>query len=72
MTDSIKLYFDKKPILITGHINPDGDALGAAFCLKILLNNLLQWFVFVFSDRNNVMMTCQTSFYGSIRISSPS
>ncbi len=40
MTDSIKLYFDKKPILITGHINPDGDALGAAFCLKILLNNL--------------------------------
>ena len=40
MTDSIKLYFDKKPIFITGHINPDGDALGAAFCLKILLNNL--------------------------------
>ena len=40
MTDSIKFYIDKKPILITGHINPDGDALGAAFCLKILLNNL--------------------------------
>ena len=40
MTDSIKLYFDKKPIFITGHINPDGDALGASFCLKILLNNL--------------------------------
>ncbi len=40
MTDSIKLYIDKKPILITGHINPDGDALGAAFCFKILLDNL--------------------------------
>ena len=40
MTDSIKFYIDKKPILITGHINPDGDALGAAFCFKILLDNL--------------------------------
>tara|TARA_B100000287_G_scaffold152451_1_gene144112 strand:+ start:523 stop:1467 length:945 start_codon:yes stop_codon:yes gene_type:complete len=40
MTDSIKFYIDKKPILITGHINPDGDALGAGFCFKILLDNL--------------------------------
>ena len=40
MTDSIKFYIDKKPILITVHINPYGDALGAAFCFKILLDNL--------------------------------
>ncbi len=40
MTNSIKQHFDNTPIFITGHINPDGDALGAAFCLKILFNNL--------------------------------
>ena len=37
MIDQISKFFDKGPIFITGHINPDGDALGAAFCLKILL-----------------------------------
>ena len=37
MNDKISNYFDKGPIFITGHVNPDGDALGAAFCLKILL-----------------------------------
>ena len=40
MTNSITHYFNNKPIFITGHINPDGDALGAAFCLKILLDNM--------------------------------
>jgi len=37
MNDQISKFFDKGPIFITGHVNPDGDALGAAFCLKILL-----------------------------------
>ena len=39
MNDKISNYFDKGPIFITGHINPDGDALGASFCLKLLLDN---------------------------------
>ena len=38
MNNKITTFFDKGPILITGHINPDGDALGASFCLKILLD----------------------------------
>ena len=38
MNNQISTYFDKGPILITGHINPDGDALGASLCLKILLD----------------------------------
>ena len=38
MNEEINTYFDKGPIFITGHVNPDGDALGASFCLKILLN----------------------------------
>ena len=37
MNDQISNFFDKGPIFITGHVNPDGDALGASFCLKILL-----------------------------------
>ncbi len=37
MNDQISKFFDKGPIFITGHVNPDGDALGASFCLKILL-----------------------------------
>ena len=32
--------FENKSILITGHINPDGDALGAALAFKIILNEL--------------------------------
>ena len=39
MNDKISNYFDKGPIFITGHINPDGDALGASFCLKLLLDS---------------------------------
>ena len=38
MNNRISTFFDKGPILITGHINPDGDALGASFCLKLLLD----------------------------------
>ena len=38
MNKKISTFFDKGPIFITGHINPDGDALGASFCLKILLD----------------------------------
>ena len=38
MNKKISNYFDKGPIFITGHINPDGDALGASFCLKLLLD----------------------------------
>jgi len=39
MNEKISNYFDKGPIFITGHLNPDGDALGASFCLKLLLDN---------------------------------
>ena len=39
MNNKISKFFEKGPILITGHLNPDGDALGASFCLKILLDN---------------------------------
>ena len=39
MNNKISNYFDKGPIFITGHINPDGDALGASLCLKLLLDN---------------------------------
>ena len=39
MNEQISTFFDKGPIFITGHVNPDGDALGASFCLKILLQN---------------------------------
>ncbi len=31
---------EKKSILITGHVNPDGDALGAALAFKIILKDL--------------------------------
>jgi len=39
MSEQISTFFDKGPIFITGHLNPDGDALGASFCLKLLLDN---------------------------------
>ena len=32
--------FENKKLLITGHINPDGDALGSALAYKIILNEL--------------------------------
>tara|TARA_B100000405_G_scaffold51143_1_gene33883 strand:- start:3 stop:113 length:111 start_codon:yes stop_codon:yes gene_type:complete len=28
-------YVENGPIFITGHVNPDGDALGSAFALKL-------------------------------------
>ena len=36
MKNKFKDYFLNTPILITGHINPDGDAIGSALALKIL------------------------------------
>ncbi len=38
MNKKISNYFNNGPIFITGHVNPDGDALGASFCLKLLLD----------------------------------
>ena len=32
-------YVDNGPIFITGHVNPDGDALGSAFALKLFLDS---------------------------------
>ena len=34
------LNLENKKILITGHVNPDGDALGSALAYKIILNEL--------------------------------
>ena len=34
------LNLENKNILITGHVNPDGDALGSALAYKIILNEL--------------------------------
>ena len=37
--EALKSFLSKPtPILITGHINPDGDAIGSALALKILLD----------------------------------
>ena len=32
-------YVENGPIFITGHVNPDGDALGSAFALKLFLDS---------------------------------
>ncbi|MDA9646042.1 bifunctional oligoribonuclease/PAP phosphatase NrnA [Acidimicrobiia bacterium] len=40
MKNKFKDYFLNTPILITGHINPDGDAIGSALALKILLDSM--------------------------------
>ena len=32
-------YVENGPIFITGHVDPDGDALGSAFALKIFLDS---------------------------------
>ena len=32
-------YVDNGPIFITGHVNPDGDALGSAFALKLFFDS---------------------------------
>ena len=39
MTNNISDYFNKGSVFITGHVNPDGDALGAAFSLKLFLDS---------------------------------
>ena len=39
MTNNISDYFNNGSVFITGHVNPDGDALGAAFSLKLLLDS---------------------------------
>ena len=38
MKNNFKETFNGTPILITGHINPDGDAVGSALALKLLLD----------------------------------
>lgn len=40
MKNNFKETFNGTPILITGHINPDGDAVGSALALKLLLDSL--------------------------------
>ena len=40
MKNNFKENFKDTPILITGHVNPDGDAIGSALALKILLDSL--------------------------------
>ena len=40
MKNSFKDNFNNSPILITGHINPDGDAIGSALALKLLLDSM--------------------------------
>ena len=39
MTNNISDYFNNGSVFITGHVNPDGDALGAAFSLKLFLDS---------------------------------
>ena len=39
MTYNISDYFNNGSVFITGHVNPDGDALGAAFSLKLYLDS---------------------------------
>ena len=40
MKNNFKENFKDTPILITGHVNPDGDAIGSALALKLLLDSL--------------------------------
>ena len=40
MNNNFKDHFYETPILITGHINPDGDAIGSALALKLLLTSM--------------------------------
>jgi phosphoesterase RecJ-like protein len=39
MTNNISDYFNSDSVFITGHVNPDGDALGAALALKLYLDS---------------------------------
>ena len=42
-------YVDNGPIFITGHVNPDGDALGSAFALKLFFElTVLRFQVHIF------------------------
>ncbi|MDA7543041.1 bifunctional oligoribonuclease/PAP phosphatase NrnA [Acidimicrobiia bacterium] len=40
MKSKFKDNFINLPILITGHVNPDGDAIGSALALKLLLDSM--------------------------------
>ena len=40
MKNNFKDNFNNAPIMITGHINPDGDAIGSALALKLLLDSM--------------------------------
>ena len=40
MRNNFKDNFNNAPIMITGHINPDGDAIGSALALKLLLDSM--------------------------------
>ena len=40
MRNNFKDNFNNGPIMITGHINPDGDAIGSALALKLLLDSM--------------------------------
>ena len=40
MTNNISDYFNNGSVFITGHVNPDGDALGAALSFKLILDEL--------------------------------
>ncbi|MDC3231206.1 bifunctional oligoribonuclease/PAP phosphatase NrnA [Acidimicrobiia bacterium] len=40
MKSNFKENFINLPILITGHVNPDGDAIGSALALKLLLDSM--------------------------------
>ena len=40
MTNNISDYFNSDSVFITGHVNPDGDALGAALALKLYLDSI--------------------------------
>ena len=40
MKNKFTEYFKDSPILITGHVNPDGDAIGSALALKLLLDTM--------------------------------
>ena len=40
MNNNFKDHLYETPILITGHINPDGDAIGSALALKLLLTSM--------------------------------
>lgn len=47
---------DKKDILVTGHVKPDGDAIGSAFAIKYILEELNKnVHVFLHSEPDNLL-----------------